>query len=174
MLFALGGAGGVLLARWMTTLLVASLPAFPVPVGLSLPLDGRVIAFAAALSLMAATLSGLAPALHASKADVVSALKDESQGSSDRLRLRHVFVVAQVAFSLMLIVAAGLLGRALPERRRRRLGSIHAVSRRRRRPVAAGHRGTGSAFVRALVERIRELPGVERATAALGVPRRRN
>ena len=77
MLFALGGAAGLLLARVLTTLLLTLLPSFPVPIGLSLPLDGRVALFAAALSLIAAGLSGLAPALHASKADVVSALKDD-------------------------------------------------------------------------------------------------
>jgi predicted permease len=172
MLFALGGAAGLLLARGLTTLLLTSLPSFPVPVGLSLPLDGRVAAFAAVLSLIAAGLSGLAPALHASKADVVSALKDESQGSPDRLRLRHVFVVAQVALSLMLIVAAGLLGRAL------RTSSVidpgfdpRGVETASIDLSLAGYdEARGSIFVRALVERIRQLPGVEGATAAFGVP----
>jgi putative ABC transport system permease protein len=143
-----------------------------VPVSLSLPLDGRVAAFAAGLSLIAAALSGLAPALHASKADVMSALKDESQGSADRLRLRHAFVVAQVAFSLLLIVGAGLLQRAL------RNGSIvdSGFDPRGVETVSidlslAGYTDTtGSIFVRALVERIGQLPGVERATAALAVP----
>ena len=172
MLFALGGAAGLLFARGLAALVLASLPAFPVPVGLSLPLDGRVALFTAALSLIAAGLSGLAPALHASKADVVSALKDESQGSPDRLRLRHVFVVAQVALSLMLIVAAGLLGRAL------RAGSVvdpgfdqRGVETASIDLSLAGYtEATGSIFVRALVERIRELAGVESATAAFGVP----
>jgi putative ABC transport system permease protein len=172
LLFALGGAAGVLLARALTALLVASLPAFPVPVGLSLPLDGRVAAFAAVLSLIAAALSGLAPALHASKADVMSALKDESQGSPDRLRLRHAFVIAQVAFSLLLIVGAGLLQRAL------RNGSVvdsgfdpRGVETASIDLSLAGYTdSTGSIFVRELVQRIGQLPGVERATAALAVP----
>jgi ABC-type antimicrobial peptide transport system permease subunit len=95
-LFAGAGAAGVLLARGMTSAIVAVLPAFPLPVGVPLPLDARVMASAAVLSVCAAALSGLAPALHASKADVVAALKDESQGPSDRLHLRHAFVVARV------------------------------------------------------------------------------
>jgi predicted permease len=172
MLFALGGAAGLMLARVLTTLLLTSLPSFAVPVGLSLPLDGRVALFAAALSLIAAGLSGLAPALHASKADVVSALKDESQGSPDRLRLRHVFVVAQVALSLMVIVAAGLLGRAL------RTGSVvdpgfdpRDVETASVDLSLAGYtEASGSIFVRTLLERIRALPGVEKASAAFGVP----
>jgi predicted permease len=113
LLFAIGGAAGVALARVLTALLIAALPAFPVPIALTLPLDLRVLAFSAGLTLVAALLSGMAPALHASRADVVSALKDESQGPSDRLRLRNTFVIAQVAFSIVLVVAAGLLGRAL-------------------------------------------------------------
>ena len=172
LLFALGGAAGVLLARGLTSLLVASLPAFPVPVGVSLPLDGRVTAFAAVLSLVAAALSGLAPALHASRADVVSALKDESQGPSDRLRLRHAFVVAQVALSLLLIVAAGLLGRVLKK------GSVvdpgfdpRGVETASIDLSLAGYTDTtGRVFARQLADRIRELPGVEQATLALGVP----
>ena len=172
MLFALGGAAGVWLARGLTTLLVTSLPAFPVPVGVSLPLDGRVIAFAAMLSWIAAALSGLAPALHASKADVVSALKDQSPEWSDRLRLRHVFVVGQVAFTLVLIVAAGLLGRALRNRSVVDSGfDPRGVETMSIDLSLAGYTdSTGPAFVRAAVERIRELPGVERATAAVAVP----
>ena len=172
LLFAIGGTAGVLLARGMTRLLLAALPAFPVPVNLALPLDGRVLAFAVCLSLVAALLSGIAPALHASKADVVSALKDESQGPSDRLRLRNAFVVAQVAFSILLIVAAGLLGRAL--------GRVTAADQgfdARGIEVAsvdlsmAGYTdATGRQFASELAERVRRLPGVESATVTDRVP----
>lgn len=171
-LFAAGGAAGVLLARGLTSAIAAVLPAFPLPVGVPLPLDACVMASAAGLSLCAAALSGLAPALHASKTDVVAALKDESQGSSDRLHLRHLFVVAQVAISLLLIVTAGLLGRALKQ-------SSVVNSRFDPRGVEtasidlslAGYtETTGPVFATALVDRIRQLPGVEQATLALGVP----
>ena len=57
--------------------------------------------------------SGLTPALQASKADVVATLKGNEQGPSDRFRLRGAFVIAQVAFSILLVIAAGLMGRAL-------------------------------------------------------------
>ena len=114
LLFVLGGGAGLLLARGMTSAVVAwLLPEFPVPVNLALPLDGRVVLFTMGISLLAALLSGLAPALQGSKADVVTALKAETQGPADRLRLRNAFVVAQVAFSILLVVCAGLLGRAL-------------------------------------------------------------
>ena len=94
---------GLLLGRVMTSLLLSRLPAFEAPLNVSMPLDGRVVVFAAGVTLVAALLSGLAPALHASRADVVSALKDESQGPTDRLRLRSAFVVAQIALSVLLV-----------------------------------------------------------------------
>src|SRR5207247_7967699 len=104
MLFVLGGAGGLVLARGLTSLLVSRLPTLPFPVDVSLALDGRAIAFATTLSLIAALLSGLAPALQVSKADIVSALKDEGHGLSGRLGLRNAFGIAQVALSRVLVV----------------------------------------------------------------------
>jgi predicted permease len=172
LLFVLGGAVGLLLARAMTSLLVSLVPAFPLPVNLSVPLDGRVVAFSLGLSLVAAILSGLAPALQASKADVVSVLKDDSQGPSDRLRLRSAFVVAQVAFSILLVVTAGLLVRAFD-----RVVSVDPGFDPRGVDVAtidlsmAGYTSsTGPIFARQLLERVRALPGVERATLANRAP----
>jgi predicted permease len=172
LLFALGAVAGLALARLMASLLLATLPAFPVPISLSVPLDARVVAFATTLSLVAAVVSGLAPALHASRADVVSALKDESQGPSDRLRLRHAFVIAQVAFSLLLVVAAGLLGRALG----RVTGSDPGFDSRDIEVATldlsmGGYTpAAGRQFAAELLGRLRQLPGVESATLADRVP----
>jgi putative ABC transport system permease protein len=173
MLFVLGAAAGLLLARWMTSALVAwLLPAFPVPMNLSLPLDGRVLAFTMGLSLVAAVFSGLAPALQASKADVVSALKADTQGPADRLRLRNAFVVAQVAFSILLVVAAGLLGRALERVSMADKGFDPAGIELASVDLSlAGYTdATGPAFARALVDRVRDLPGVQAATLADQTP----
>jgi predicted permease len=171
-LFVLGGAAGVALARLMTSLLVTVLPSTPVPIDVSLPLDGRVILFTAGLSLVAAVLSGLVPALQASKSDVVSSLKNDSQGPSDRLRLRSAFVVAQVAFSILLVVGAGLFVRAL-----QRTGSVQLGYDPRGVEVAyldlglAGYtNASGPLFVRDLTERLRALPGVQDATVAVNTP----
>ena len=113
LLFLIGGAAGLALARVMTDALASLLPAVPVPIDLTLPLDGRALAFTLGLSLVAAILSGLAPALHASRAEVVGGLKSDAQGGPERSRLRHAFVVGQVAFSIVLVVGAGLFVRAL-------------------------------------------------------------
>ena len=172
LLFALGGAAGLLLARGMTSLLMSSLPAFPIPVEVSLPLDGRVILFSTGLSLMAALLSGLAPALHISKGDVVSGLKNESQGPPDRLRTRSAFVIAQVAFSLVLVVAAGLFVKALERIRSFDQGfdphGVEAVSLDLSR---AGYTAaSGARFANDLVERLRGVSGVQAATLAEYLP----
>src|SRR4029077_19399519 len=103
-LFLLGGIAGLALARGATTLIVSLLPALPVPIGVSVALDARAVAFTLALSLVAAVLAGLAPAFHASKAEVISGLKSDSQGGPERLRLRKAFVTRQSAFSILSVV----------------------------------------------------------------------
>jgi predicted permease len=171
MLFALGGIGGLALARALTTLIVPLLPSLPMPVSVSLSLDGRVIVFTIGLSLVAAVLSGLAPALQASKADVVTALKDNA-AASGRSRVRHAFVIAQVAFSLLLVVVAGLFVRALQQ-----AGSMdpgfdpHGVELASLDLSMAGYTDiTGPRFARDLVDRVRQLPDVQAATIARTLP----
>jgi predicted permease len=172
LIFALGGAAGVVLARVMTSLIVTALPSMPVPIDVTLPIDGRVLLFTAGLSLLSAVLAGLVPALQSSKSDVVSALKNDAQGPSDRLRLRSAFVVAQVAFSILLVVGAGLFVRAL-----QRTSSIEVGFEPRGVEVVyldlglAGYTSTaGQIFVRDLSERLRGLPSVQDATLAVSAP----
>jgi predicted permease len=171
MLFALGGVAGLVLARVMTTLLVSLLPTLPVPLDVSLGLDGRAIAFTLTLSFAAALLSGLVPALQASKTNVVPALKDEGPGGG-RQRARHAFVVAQVALSLLLVVVAGLLVRALSQAtsldpgfdpRSVELASIDFS-------LGGYTEATGRVFARELLARVRRLPGVQSATLSRMLP----
>ena len=165
-LFVLGAAAGLALARLLTTALVALLPSLPVPVNLSMPLDGRVVIFSLVIALASAVLAGLAPALQASRTDVVSALKNDAAMPVPRLRLRNVFVVGQVMLSTLLVVVAGVLGRGLAD--------VTAVDRgfdptgvdiaSIDLSMAAYTAATGPAFARDLVERVRTLPGVTDAT----------
>lgn len=171
-LFLIGGAIGAALARGLTGLIVARLPRLPFPVTLSLALDGRVIAFTAGLSLLAALAFGLAPAVHASGTDPVAALKEDGPGSAGRTRLRHIFVLAQVAFSVALIVCAGLFSRALE-----RAGSLEPGFDSKGVELVsldlsmAGYTdATGPGFWRELIERVRGLPAVQDATLARVVP----
>ena len=162
MIFALGSLVGVALARVMASMVMGLLPVLPIPVQISIALDWRVVAFACGLSLVAALLSGLAPALHASRADVSTVLKAESPGASARARLRHAFVIAQVACSLLLIVIGGLFTRALQQ-----AGG----------PTGAGFDARGievasidASLARQWLERVRQLPGVQSVSMVRYLP----
>src|SRR5262249_13431526 len=112
LLFVISAGAGLIFARGMTLALVSQLPSLPFPVRVSLTLDGRVVMMTMTISLIAALLSGLAPALQASKKDLISRMKHDLSAFG-RLRLRRVFIVGQVALSLLLVVVAGLFLRAL-------------------------------------------------------------
>jgi putative ABC transport system permease protein len=112
-LFAAGCALGLVLTQWLTRLLLAVLPTLPVPLGVDITVDWRVVSFAVLVSFAASILCALAPALQASKPDLVPALKVDSAGRVGRLRLRGAFIIAQVTISLVLVIAGGLFIRAL-------------------------------------------------------------
>ena len=172
LLFAIGGAAGFALAHGLTSLLLNWLSALPFPIVLSLSLDSRVIALTTGMSLVAALASGLAPALQTSAAQPAGALKDDAQGFSSRSRLRHAFLVAQVALSVTLVVGAGLFARAIA-----RAGAVnpgydpHGIELTTidLSMVRYDH-GATLAFWRTLLDRVRELPGVEQATLARVLP----
>lgn len=113
-LAALGGVAGLLAARWLTAAFesVVLLPGFELR--LDLAPDARVLGFTAAATLAAGLAAGLAPALSAARDDLVPALKDGSgiAGSRRGSRLRGALVIAQVAVSTVLLVAAGLLAKS--------------------------------------------------------------
>ncbi|HKE87666.1 MAG TPA: ABC transporter permease, partial [Vicinamibacterales bacterium] len=171
-LFAVGGVAGIALARLITRLLLLLLPQFAVPISVSVPLDARVVAFALALSFIAAILAGIAPALHASKSDVVTVLKDDVQGPSDRMRLRNIFVVAQVAFSILLVVTAGLLVRAFDNTVSIKQGfDPRGVDMASIDLTMGGYTdATGRDAIRRLRARAREIPGVAQASLADRAP----
>jgi putative ABC transport system permease protein len=115
LLALLGGAAGLFLVVWVPDLLIgfAQLPADIA--GAVVP-DPRVIGFTLAVALATGFLCGLAPALGATRSDVAPALKDESGDAAiptRHTRLQGLFVIAQVASSLVLLVCAGLFLRSL-------------------------------------------------------------
>src|SRR5262245_57575890 len=109
-----GGGAGMLLAVWLIGLVRAFKPPVAFPLLLDLHPDWRVLSFTLILSILTGALFGLLPALQATKPELVPALNDESAlGGYRRSRLRSGLVVAQVALSLVLLVAAGLVVRSL-------------------------------------------------------------
>ena len=116
-LLALGGTVcGVVLSAWSLDLLLAAAPASIRHLA-DVRVDRAVLGFAAALSALTTVLFGLVPALHATRTNLVDALKDGGSGTAgpSRGRLRRALVVGQFALSLMLLAGAGLLLRSFAE-----------------------------------------------------------
>jgi predicted permease len=172
LLFLIGGSGGLVLARLMTAGLLSLLPALPFPIDVTLALDGRAVVFTLTLSLVAAILSGLAPAFQASRAEVVGALKSDTHGGPERIWLRHAFVVSQVALSIVLVVGAGLFARALQRASEIDPGfDPHGVELATLDLSLGGYTAdTGRVFARELIRRVRETPGVQSAALSAVMP----
>jgi predicted permease len=108
----LGGVAGLLLASWAKDVILALAPA-TLPRVVEIGLDGRVVAFALAVTSATAVLFGLVPAWHFSKPDILRALKDVRGASAPaKQSLRSVFVIAEVALAMVLLVGATLLVRS--------------------------------------------------------------
>ena len=170
-----GGALGLLVATWTTQLLSAFRPASFFPIELAYRLDGRVLLFTVAVTLVTGIAFGLAPALQARGTDLLQALKrDAGSGWWSRRRFdpRRVLVGAQVALSVVLLTAAGLFLRTLWNERSVPLG----FETRDRVAVSINLGATGydraraALFYQQLMERVRALPGVRSATLTQFLP----
>ena len=112
---ALGAIIGTLFAWWATRLMTALHMPTPLPLSFDLRLDARVLAFTVAISFAAGVVAGLAPALQASKPDLVADLRGEQTVvvSSGRWTLRDLLVAGQIAITSVLLIVAALLTRSL-------------------------------------------------------------
>jgi len=118
LLAALGGVVGVAVSVWAgRALMAAGTPSqIPVPISLDLTPDGRVLGFTLAITLLTGLVFGLAPALRASRADVVTALKTDMPAwrfGGRRFSLHGALVIGQVSLSKLLLVGALLFFRTL-------------------------------------------------------------
>jgi predicted permease len=139
----------------------------PVPVALGFAFDGRVAAFAAGLSLAATVLFGLAPALAASRFDVVALLRHGLvPGARHSSRLRGALVTAQVALSTLLLVIGALFSRSLTSPRLSDRGFVtEGVVTATLDLESAGYTGERrAAFQETLLGRLDGAPGVETAS----------
>jgi predicted permease len=171
----IGAAVGTLLAWWVTRLAASvSLP-LPVPLVLELRLDTRVLMFTMTTSLLAGIVAGLAPAVHASKPDLVADLRGElpvARAGGRMWTQRDVLVSGQIAVTAVLLVAAALLTRSLIAAQRTRVGfpiEHLAVLSMDTGMVRYSAERSGQFYETAL-QRVRTLPGVERAALATRVP----
>jgi predicted permease len=156
----------------LTRAVLSILPAFPFPLELSLPIDGRAMLFTTALTLVAAIVSGLVPAAQASRVDLDAAINAERHGAR-RMRLRRAFVVAQVALSIILVVVGGLFVRAMFHAGAADPGfdarGVELVSVK----LGNGETSTVTADALALdaiVARVNAIPGIARVSAAWSFP----
>jgi len=114
MLLALAGGGfGLMLAAWGTTVALRHLPA-GLPRASEVGMDWKVLVFTAGVVLLCGILFGLVPALRISKPNLQDTLKEGGRGSGGgKQRAQGVFVVAEMAMALVLLIAAGLMIRSL-------------------------------------------------------------
>jgi predicted permease len=110
-----GGAGGLLLASFVTNTLVSHAPNADavLPPG-SVPVSPLVFLFAFGVALLAGAAAGLFPALQSARTDLANSLKDSTRSATPSRahgRFRNILVSAEVALSLVLLIMAGLLGR---------------------------------------------------------------
>ena len=164
-----GALAGLAIAQWISRLLVRQLSTQMTTVFLDVRLDWRLLAFTIAVTLATALLAGVAPALRASRADPIDAMRERGRGVTGdrRFGLSSALVIGQVALSLVLVAGAGLFMRTfttlatLDHRLRSRSGARrlarHARQQRRARaargavrprdrsgPRRAGRRGRGA------------------------------
>ena len=167
-----GGAAGLFLAIAIVRGLLSFLPTGSSPLMLSATPDPRILAFNAALAVATGLLFGLAPAFQAMRLDLWSTLKDVVgvvSGAGGSVKLRKGLVIAQVAFSFLLLAGAGLFVKTLSNLERAQTG-FHDLDNLVTFQMDAALNGYSlprvQAFYQQALEAIRGLPGVKSAAFA--------
>jgi predicted permease len=172
----LGGIGGLLLSIWIT----ACLPRLQPPANdlytyrLSIHQDFRVWAFTVAIAVSCGFVFGIAPALHAARADGLQAIRNVDAQGRPRWLARRILVSCQVALSVVLLMAAGLFYRSLAAQQRIDPGfpvanglvvplNLNLVS-------YAGDAAKARRFYSSVKSKVQSLPGVTRASLSSYVP----
>ena len=173
LLAVLGGLAGLAVAWATLHAIVVLLPA-EVASTLSFSLSPAALGFAGALSMVTGLLFGLFPALHSTRPDLVSALRDGSGKTSatrGAARFRASLVTAQIALSMALLVSAGLFIKSLDNVSRVNLGlDVDSLITFRVPPGLSGYSGARSQQIYAQIEQeVGAIPGV-RGVAAARVP----
>jgi predicted permease len=176
----LGGAFGVLLAKWSLSG-ITGMTAFNLPRIGEIRLDATVLGFAVALSIATGVLFGLVPSLGASRPNLVNVLRASGEAQGQRVARQRVLgvsargllVIGQVALSIVLLIGAALLMESL--------GRLHAVNpgfqpanlltmQLALPPTRYDSLQKRAAFYQNLVQRVEAHPGVHSATIAMTLP----
>ena len=173
-LSAAGAGIGLVLAAWTSPLLVAQFSSLRSHVYLDLNVDWRLLALTAAIATVTTTVFGVAPAVRASSVAPIEPLKSQPRGVStgSSAHFADGLILAQVALSVVVVVAAGLFVRTFAKLatapvgiERDRVLVVTVNTAHLHLPVADRH-----PFVQRLGEQIAALPGVERSAVSLTTP----
>jgi predicted permease len=173
LLAAAGAAAGLFLAETMVRALLSFLPTGTAQFTLTAEPDLRILAFNAAVALVAGLLFGLAPAVQSMRLNLWSTLKDvatASGGTGGTARLRKALVAAQVAFSFLLLVGAGLFVKTLENLKHTDTGfrGLNNLISFQTDPALSGYSlARLDAFYNRALEEIRATPGVQSAAFAV-------
>jgi putative ABC transport system permease protein len=162
-----GTAGGLLLARWASQVLVRQLSTYAAPVFLDTRLDWRVLTFTVAVATGVALLFGVVPALRASRTEPIDAIRERGRGTAGErgIGFGGALVAGQVALSLVLVVAAGLFIRTFTTLAALNLGFERegVLLVRLDTPPAVVPAADRPALFQRIVDAVRATPGVGHA-----------
>src|SRR5215510_9772713 len=168
-----GGVLGFVLSIWALHLLLTAIP-IDLPFWMNFDLDLRVLGFTLGITLLTGLIFGAVPALQTSRVNLNDTLKEGGRGNSGvRSRVRSVLVVTEIAMSLVLLVGAGLMIQSFLRLRGVNIGlnPKNVLTATLSLPRAKySENDQRSAFFKQLVERVRNLPGVEAASATRTLP----
>lgn len=172
----IAGAAGMLFALWGIALLLSAMPDSSIwTIEIDAAPDGRVLLFTLVSSLAAGLVAGIGPALYVARPAHLAALKERSSSVTQgrrRTALQSSLVAAQVAVSVVLLVTAGLFVRSVVNALRADPGFDLRQGLLAEIDLGFGSHGEaeGRALFDRLLERVRSLPGVERAALAVDMP----
>ena len=176
LLAVVGGGLGILLARWGVDAILAAAPERMMSMSTTpIEVDGRVLAVAAALTLLTGFVFGLFPALRGSRPNLETTLRggEQSAGRGSYGRMPAGLVVVEVAFAVILLVGAALMTRTVANLNAIEPGFdpdglvvMHVALPSDRYPTLAAH----VAFFDAVSEKVRSLPGVSDVAVSQGTP----
>ena len=176
LLLSVGGAAvGCLGAEWFVRL--AQSDTSPLPAAQVIRLDTRVLLFTIGVSVLVAILFGLAPALQAVRVNLSEELKASAasvlNAGGGRRALRDSLVIAEMAVSLALLLGAGLLLRSFANMRNTRIGveTQNVLTARLVLPPSKyANLQAREAFYDQLLDRMKQIPGVETASVSMAIP----
>jgi predicted permease len=167
----IGGLVGLAVA-WFGTRFLLALSRGQLPRALDVTMDGRVLAFSFALSLLTGVLFGLVPAVRASATSLQGTLREGARGlaGSAGQRLRSGLVMAEIALAVILVVGAGLMTRSFirildvdPGFRPERLLVVDFT-------ISTGRHEHFAQYYHDVIDKVRGIPGVLSAAASKVVP----